>query len=727
MRPLATTLSLVFALLAGACTSSEGAGQSSTSAPPSTDVTTPVSEETGTEAASSPEPIVETLINFDGQTIEVVVLPSDLLDAVHMGVETGQWTEADGVSAALEGTYDPTTAVDGLRVDDVEQRGLTGLLRRAQELLETDITTDETDRLLRATAPFIFSSSDLDQIRETSDRSKAGSANESEADNQVDSEEGAGETLTVGFARATKLAPECERLQDLAFDEGDIDDQGKCYDYESTLDNAGNGITVYFPEEWRSDPGYYPAIDITLKAAVKSNDTYAPLATVGDLHIVFSLSLDAESESTFAFQTYFDLSDSCPIGVHTPMLFDSNPDEFRQVIAHEIFHCVQDRSFTTRPYSAHAWWMEGSADYFSNVVYPSTNLEHETLADFDRASRTKSVTELTYENSVFFQFYTNQFGDPATIALLQSVSAAGGSLSALQAVDGMEQTWQTFTVAFVAGKITDTGGGALPQAQYWNQPLQLISDEGHVELEVLPFRATRYLVNYKQENLFVQEVGTNSPNHNMVLLADRANLGAWAPLPPEVRARCAKDEKYVIVTTSIRDIEIFDIDVTKVEEAPCDACVLGGWELRLETFTGYLNAIFAASDVPGQLDSLEGSYTLTFDENSETVSRRQPLIVTISHNGFTAPPIQIEGTESGTYTADGTVIQLTNISGSAIAGPAGGSLFAASETFISGYASGYECGDDILTIFDSALDPLVLDRIDPALMPVDPVEIKEAD
>ena len=60
---------------------------------------------------------------------------------------------------------------------------------------------------------------------------------------------------------------------------------------------------------------------------------------------------------------------------------------YRQSVAHEAFHCLQDRNFSTAPFEVNAWWVEGSAEYFSDVVYPDVDLEHRQIGPFDRGRR----------------------------------------------------------------------------------------------------------------------------------------------------------------------------------------------------------------------------------------------------------------------------------------------------------------------------------------------------
>ncbi len=741
MRLLSSTRALLAcSLLLAACSSTEGApaADSPTTAATSetelvTDTSTadndgPTSTEPVTEVANRPEPEMQTVVNADGEEIELLLLPSDLLEAVQAGVAEGSWTEVGGITAALDGLVGSAESTPGLTIDDAVEPGVTGLLRHAQDLLASDDTTgDVRAQLEAAIEPFVIDQQTLDAISGPSVRSGGSSSATDTSTTETElsppnTEDGESASLpepsegdgAEGFSAGpgTKSAaaafvqanPECERLEGLGFGTLLPVTGGDCYSYDIVTDNAGNTLTAYYPKVWESIPDTLMLVDATLEAGLVANQTFAPLATTGSINFVLGLETDG---ATLAFQLTPDPAESCPIGIHTPIVRTISLDQYRQTIAHEVFHCVQDQSFETSPYSTHGWWMEGSAEYFSNVAYPTVNFEHRAIKRFDSRSITRQPPAMNYGNTVFYQYYANRLGNPATIELLRTVAANGASASALANFAGMGELWQDFIVAFVAGQIDDTGGGTLAPAKYWTKPKQTVSEEEVLELELLPLLGTRYRIEYDKERRFVQDAGILARPHGMAVMENRLDPLAWTLFPPEIRTECDKASVYVFVATSVVDPEVFNLDVTLVEQAPCDPCVLGAWELQLATFAAYLNGSF-----PGGVVTIDGHYYFDFDENRNVVSRRQPLIVTVSSGGATLPPIEIRGVETGKYSADGQVISVSDIVADGRAGFAGGPLTGSGPDFLSGQESAYECDQDTLVISDLTFDPLVFDRID---------------
>ena len=109
-----------------------------------------------------------------------------------------------------------------------------------------------------------------------------------------------------------------------------------------------------------------------------------------------------------------------------PAAKENGMDAFMQAIAHEAFHCFQDWNFDRPAYNNNAWWLEGSAEFFSNVVYQDKNNEYVYLEDFDDHSINKSLLQMDYENFLFFQYLANRMGEMGAINLLEALQNGGG-------------------------------------------------------------------------------------------------------------------------------------------------------------------------------------------------------------------------------------------------------------------------------------------------------------
>ncbi len=211
--------------------------------------------------------------------------------------------------------------------------------------------------------------------------------------------------------------------------------------------------------------------------------------------------------------------DSCPIVMYR--FGELAIDRFKQGIAHEVFHCFQGENLERQmrpPASARKWWFEVTASYFSNVVYPQTNLEHRWLDDFNTNSAKSMLQDMSYENSLLFQYLGNKYGDAWIISdLLKAMPTAPESTEFDQA-DSLASRWdglQEFGQDFLDGKIEDSSGeliptDALPLILTNAQPeLKFLNKGDYEERGAFVFKLARYRLVYYEGKKYTQEPETN--------------------------------------------------------------------------------------------------------------------------------------------------------------------------------------------------------------------------
>jgi hypothetical protein len=650
---------------------------------------------------STPIPGVEPVSMFtsDGDEInevEQTLLPSDLLEVVRRGVAAGSFSEAEGIARALNGLSGLGVPTPGLGPDDVIEAGLTALTRHAADLMRGDgLDDDERTLLANALRPFTPSQELLDAISAPAPGPTAGFANAS-------------------FARSAASASPIEIISLDCFDviatgvssDTDLETGEECFYYvEAMVD--GNQLRVYYSSTWQTDPDQLAIVDVALDGLVTSVGVYGGLATVGDVNAVFSL---GDSADALAQQSYVAPGETCPITLFTSA--SAEPlDVFKQTIAHEVFHCVQDWSFTTEPYETHSWWMEGSAEYFSNVVYPTVNDEHQWQPTWDSNSLNKNLTEMEYENTVFFQYHANVRGEVATVDLLRDVSAGGATVDVIASMPGMEQVWRDFVVATMADAVYDTGGGTVGPAPGLIRII-VVDHVQSVELETSPMRAARYGIRYAKGKRYEQT--TDESSHVAVAwVNDVSDLSAWTEMPVEVRPTCEKFRTYVAAVTTVGETPTPTANVGTVEQAVCDPCLLGTWGLQLRTFADYILSVVRSGG--GQVDGLtvliDGDYTFEFEANGALSADKNITVQALLKDVGVAPATKVTGSESGRYDADGGKLTVTGWQGDSTAsiGNTSSSVFSGPE----GQASDYTCEDGMLTLTSLPYGPLVFDLLNP--------------
>lgn len=652
-----------------------------------------------------------------GDVVQVDARPIDLAAAVVAGADEGRWSEAEGTADAILGFVRPDEARPGLGVDDVVTPGLSGLLDHARALLDgAGVPDDEQDRLVEAVAHLVPTPDVLDAVSRAADEPIVLAAERTSG------------TPRMVLARATAAGADdaCADLAAVGFS-ARTSDGGQCYRHESEL-HDGTTLNLYYPGHWVDDPQRRDIVRLAGQAMRASVTTYRQVGLpAGDLDVVFSVHAHPERPSTEGVVGRFDRAAACPVTLFPAAeVTGSGSDRgFRQVVAHEIFHCSQHRALGL--VDAADWWKEGSAEFFSNLVEPEADVEHRWASYFDANSADAPITALSYETAVFFQWYANVLGVDGVVALLQTVASGG-----IDGVSQMPELFHDFAVAYVAGAVHDTSGG-----RRWDAPALMAVETLPVEnvtgerLGVDRYIVHRFVLEYARTKRFVQRydlVGDGGRSVGGARLSavekGRAtDVGAWSELPPELRSGCDEDTPWVLVSTAPSDAWL-EVAVTDVEQGSCDPCLLGPWQMDLVTFTSYMTGVFDSLGVGAGLELvITGDYYMAFDEDLEVRMVRRGLTVLPFFQGRAAPATTIDGEDVGTYSTDGRSLRVFGIEGAASATSGGVTVGPFASDGPDGADAGYTCTDETLELVHDPYGSITLYRVE-AIPEPDAVEVR---
>jgi hypothetical protein len=469
---------------------------------------------------------------------EVPPPPADLLEVVLARVASGATTLEDGLIAALK-LYAGQDGALTLAEDEQPLSGEgTSLLAQAHDYLDHGrnpaaraeiesllaIIAPSPDQLLHYALPAVQSApSGLPAVQGMPGRHRpAGRAN----------------------------AEDCRRLWEAGFPPGQ---QLTCLEF-ATVDLTGGQGRIFYPAAaWPADPGA-EFLHAAAQALVEADRVFAGLGPMRSIDLVFTL-LAPEGVKASA-PTWDKDASICQVLMY-PRAMADGVAAMQQTVAHEVFHCFQlwnipahvESSYRT----ANRWWVEGSAEYFSNVVYPATNDEWEWVDVFDQKSALKALHAMAYENTVFFQYLGSMRGDAAIIQLFQSFAPASSpqaSADVLTAQPGMQSLFHDFAQAWADRSIADTGGGYLPTTLYIAGDNQHLINTGlWLALEAPPLSLPRHLLAFAPQSLWqVSTTFGGAPGLESARHWD--SLQAWDSLPPEVRPGCESQVVYIYVLTS---------------------------------------------------------------------------------------------------------------------------------------------------------------------------------
>jgi hypothetical protein len=642
---------------------------------------------------------------------EPVPGPRTYDEVVDAGIEAGRWDELAGLELVLGYAMGgvPRDQVPG--VESVVGIELSDLLSRGTELaLSGEYSDDQLSELRRWYELAVPGAEQIERLAATSPEATTTS-------------NGANVRLGAAFAAAAVVAS-AQRVAQNDCAPVDAEDFSSwavvegCYRvFQDSV--ARVTLRVFYPVWYDDDPFYGDLALRAREALLASADRYAPLDEIGDMDLIFSLTDQTAGPGNTAAVANHDVTFSqasrggpCPITVF-PGAF---PHGFETTVAHEAWHCVQREAGYPRGVAAgHAWYREAGATYFSFLVYPATYW----FDDFDKYSRKTALYDLSYEAWVWWQYLGSRESPRAIADLHKQMSQTSDGGRGL--IEPYSAIFHRFVIELVAGTIPAPGGGTLPQSRYAIGPFHTVGkDDTGKELEFAAekFVAKRYFAFYDEKlRVFESEASDPGTNVSMVESTQRDDLAAWKGVFPEVRSKCKDKVAYWVVSTPDDRSATGKIKIDTIEEAVCDPCLLGTWDLDLDSFQSMImGAIDAGGGMPpGTSFDIAGNYYIAFDEDAEVREQRDNLTIRSSFQGFSMDVV-IDSFARGTYSADGETLEITNLVDDYVNVSLGGDTFAQDSRVLVG-AGTYECRTDDMTLTVESFEPLQWTRVDKILEP----------
>ncbi|HET7010453.1 MAG TPA: hypothetical protein VFI11_06730 [Anaerolineales bacterium] len=634
-------LLIVLAAVSLACNLGGGAGQP-------TALDTPAAGAPATGAAPTEQP--------SGGLLELEPPPpGGLIDAFQERVESGAWTSEEGLIQSLRLFTGEATVASTYSEIPSNLEGF-GIVREAQRYLRQGsdpATKAEIERLLGIIAP------PIERLLEVSDPAPIGL--------------GRG----PGLGAPSSDVQDCEDLYAAGFPPG----SGlKCMLVKEG-GMSGQTFRVFYPIAYAL-PVYAEAAYGAATVAWNRYSLLTPPSGVSILKgidIVFSLLNAQESATILAMVPSESTDQRCLIVVYLPAIqaneqTKSSPDDFShfaQTIAHEVFHCFQVWNFPEQSDDAWAvqdWWGEGTAAYFSNVVYPEVNAEWEFLGGFVWKSANTSLLQMSYENFAFFQFLSSKIGDNGILQLIGKMPFGGGEAAqatALADFPAVQTLFHDFGRATIDGSIVDTGGKTLPTYP------PLVPEDHQIEvydaeirsLTPPPFVLDRHAIRFVEGREYTVEKALTGSAEGLDGARNVLATATWGEMPPIVSAGCAPIDYYVLVTSTQASGGSYALELTMLpkRDLGCDECLVGTWDIDIDSFAEYAEAPFA--DTPGmyQFDSAGGLWRYHFRADGtmrgefdffysyHINQKNEPLGNDITIDSL----MTIVGTGEGTYSSDG--------------------------------------------------------------------------
>ncbi len=578
---------IILLVLSAACNSVASPGKQTVTTQPVTiqsATTQPATTQSATIQPATPPP-------SGSPTATPLDLPTTLTGLYQANLKAKLWTEGQGLALLLglfTGDTQPGQVPGSENLHDVE---LTGLLRFAREFLKANPTGDVPDQVQKLVNKLMITTKLIEKF------SQPGKLAEAQP--------------TTRLVSLNRDSPQCDSLWINGFDTATTD--LVCFEFAETVE-AGTRIRLYYPSYLSSDSPMLHHLQVVFAAAKLSVDTYNSYGPV-PIHPITLVVTEMPGTNRAGqldngiFAMADNLSGSptpCYVGLFPSLLTESD-NNLSQVVAHELFHCYEYANLTLQesgPDSdANQWWVEGAAEYFGNVVYPSNNLEYIFFYNLSASLPNRALFEWEYEAWIFFQYLESrpELGVNGVLRLLRSLPTSGGSsaqMVALAAFPNIETIFHEFGQALVDGRIRDTSGSFVPYQAHPAVRTYLGAPDEDASYLAKPFRVGYNEVHFAGEKDYeIQVTTTGTPGTFSSRLPDEP--GSWGPPPDQIYVPCGQSIDLLLVTQtrsitgSEYQVKLHTPWVTSTEA--CDQCLLGSWILDDASYLTNLNALLHQS------------------------------------------------------------------------------------------------------------------------------------
>ncbi len=550
-------------------------------------------------------------------------------------LEAGDWTEGQGLITMLGMFTGSTTDQDGTGDYSISDFELTGLLRLADNYLAANPSGKVHDEIQKQVNQLAIPIDQLERFSRPGDL--AGEAprlakpiEPSQNDAPTGTQAECQSLWADGFSSPTPVI---------------------CFEYGERIVD-GTPIRLYYPSWWAADNPNRTRLAPILTAAALAMETYnsygpeplpATTLVVTELPGTDPVTHRRRADLLALAVPRGTSPMKCYVGVF-PSLFTKTIDQAQQGLAHEMFHCYQYKNLTAQEHNpqrdATDWWVEGSAEYFSNVVYPAVNYEHRWLPDLTVSMINSDLFDWSYESFIFFQYLENrpEVGTPGVLDLLRALPTTAGSgkdrqMAALSAYANMNSIFHGFAEAVADQNIIDTDHTPIPTGIPFGDDVEEVTP-GDIFGKGPFFIDIRRVIFPQNYNYDMTIVITGSPGQ--VSARPENGLPVWGPIPPQVISSCL-EAHYIVVDTQTGSSADNTYEVLLRAESHTGtglcSCLTGRWQMEDTSYLTHLNELIHQA-APGTVDytKVQGAVIVEFLSDGQVSQQINGLSIDANMN-----------------------------------------------------------------------------------------------
>lgn len=371
-------------------------------------------------------------------------------------------------------------------------------------------------------------------------------------------------------------------------------------------------IVQHLLADWAGRPGAVAAIKDGVDGAVRAMATLGhfriedvtillvdgfacpppPAPVPGERKLVCGpLEGSAEAFGEVAAATIFKPADECRIVVYM-LGTGATTESGASMIAHELFHCVEDATLAREQLTTGGggvpgggnWWLEGAADWFSTAAVPPAPYLGLAVQSFDAHAGDTALNMMSYDAYVFFAWLGGAHGPSGVLPFLQHMATRPDESAQRAAMAGAmpPSDWLKFAEDYNDQRIHDGQGGSIDSTPADAEALEW-SDTQTRRIALHPFiLARRNLAFHCGRWTLVPQPASH--------YAAKSGDGEWGDLPGDLdnMGNSHGGFAFAAINATAEDVP-FQIAATLAARcADCagthemDHCLIGTWEMTTD-------------------------------------------------------------------------------------------------------------------------------------------------
>ncbi len=333
---------------------------------------------------------------------------------------------------------------------------------------------------------------------------------------------------------------------------------------------------------------------------------------------------------------------------------------FQQTVAHELFHCVQYATYPKETdLESSVWWLEATAELASHLVYPLPQRMQAIAWGFEKLTKTRPLTQLTYEAVVFMDWLYGR--DPSKLFELMAAmpDEDDGEEAQQRAFLGFigEEDLQQFARDWVDGKIPMPSGGMLAAPKPPPTSLQ-VEDDTEMTLNGPVLAMQLDAVSIRKGEYMPLEFDGGA----ISVYQRKRDEQAWDRLPEQIGPDDCKgsDERLLVRMPTEESNAKLRVQFKKTK--PCeecvnsdvrDKCLVGKWQMDAATLLTFLRN---KDDSDSEFQWVDGTLVLVYEANGDTHLVAEGLEISGSQKADPYPEssvkVEMNGVDAGTWSAE---------------------------------------------------------------------------